>query len=76
MFKEKLIEWEKVRSNYYSGANHGTFAHEALMAFAAWLDDAAAQQSVQRTCAKSPDGNHHFEPGESSIVCEYCGASR
>ena len=36
----------------------------------------AAQQGVQRTCAKSPDGNHHFEPGESLILCVYCGTSR
>jgi hypothetical protein len=43
---------------------------------AAIAEREAAQQSVQRTCAKSPDGNHHFEPGETMIICEYCGASR
>lgn len=36
----------------------------------------AAQQRVQRTCLQSPDGEHHFEPGESLIICAYCGASR
>lgn len=27
-------------------------------------------------CPTSPDHNHHFEPGESLIVCMYCGISR
>ena len=36
----------------------------------------SAQQKMQRTCLQSPDGNHHFEPGESLIICLYCGVSR
>lgn len=36
----------------------------------------AVEHSVQRTCLQSPDGEHHFEPGESLIICAYCGASR
>lgn len=36
----------------------------------------SAQQSVQRTCAKSPDGARHFAAGQSLILCMYCGASR
>ena len=39
-------------------------------------DELAAQQSVQRTCAKSPSGEHRFEPGQSLIICLYCGANR
>ena len=37
----------------------------------------AAQQGVQRTCANSSDGEHHyFSNGNQNPNCLYCGTSR
>lgn len=37
----------------------------------------AAEQSVQRTCAKAPGGEHYFfYNNKPNDVCLYCGASR
>jgi len=45
---------------------------EALLAKAK-----AAQQSVQRTCVNSSDGEHHyFSNGNQNPNCLYCGTSR
>lgn len=49
-------------------------ARDQVDDFLAWLKRRPIKRNL--VCPKSPDGNHCFEPGESLIICEYCGASR
>ena len=76
MYPETVVEaWE----SYYKENGLSWLAPQVQaaikQAFFAGME--AVEHSVQRTCANSSDGEHHyFSNGNQNPNCLYCGTSR